>query len=116
MIIKSIYEFFLGVLVFANSIGFTVDYDGFAINETQNKEYSILALEGSITGDAEVCVGETPLPEIIFTGVDTNNGGRPYTFEYTINGGASQFITTANNSSTISLFILPLLLGLSFTI
>ena len=60
MIIKSIYEFFLSVLVFANSMGITVDYDGFAINETQNKEYSILALEGSITGDAEVCVGQTP--------------------------------------------------------
>ncbi|MDC3341350.1 PKD domain-containing protein, partial [Flavobacteriaceae bacterium] len=104
MIIKSLYKFFLGVLVFANSIGNNVDYDVFSINGAQNQENSTLQLVGSITGEAEVCIGETPAPEIIFTGVDTNNAGLPYTFEYAVNGGTSQFITTTNNSSTVGLF------------
>ena len=104
MIIKSLYKFFLGVLVFANSIGNNVDYDVFSINGAQNQENSTLQLVGSITGEAEVCIGETPAPEIIFTGVDTNNAGLPYTFEYAVNGGTSQFIATTNNSSSVGLF------------
>jgi len=103
MIIKSLYDFFLAVVIFTSGVGFESEYTQLFDNGGQKQESEILVLEGSITGDAEVCVGETPEPEITFTGVDNNNGGRPYRFEYTINGGASQFITTGNNSSSVSL-------------
>ncbi len=46
-----------------------------------------------------VCIGSTPAPDITFTGA---GGTTPYTFTYTINGGAPQTIsTTGSNTSVI---------------
>jgi|GEM_PF-1008404 len=49
----------------------------------------------SISGSAVVCQNdESPL--ITFTG---SNGSEPYTFTYTVNGGAEQAVTTSSGSS-----------------
>ena len=52
----------------------------------------------TISGTTEVCVN-APLPLVIFTGAA---GLAPYTFTYTINGGANQTITSAGNTASIS--------------
>ncbi len=49
----------------------------------------------SISGTTTVCQGVTA-PDITFTGF---GGSTPYTFTYTINGGANQTVTTSNDSS-----------------
>lgn len=52
----------------------------------------------TITGDAGVCHNSVS-PEVTFTGA---NGTSPYTFEYSINGGGTQSVTTAvGNSVTV---------------
>ncbi len=50
---------------------------------------------GTITGTTDVCVGATA-PDIIFIG---STSTAPYTFTYTINGGANQTISTTNGDS-----------------
>ena len=53
----------------------------------------------TIYGSTAICKDDTP-PSITFTGA---NGTAPYTFTYTINGGANQtVITTSGNSVNIS--------------
>src|SRR5690554_2304309 len=52
----------------------------------------------SISGNAEVCLGDTE-PTITFTGA---NGTAPYTFTYNINGGANQTVSSTGNTATIS--------------
>lgn len=52
----------------------------------------------SISAPVEACHMSTTLPEVTFTG---SGGQAPYTFEYTINGGATQYATSTGNSVTI---------------
>ena len=52
----------------------------------------------TIAGTVEVCVGATP-PTITFTGA---NGTAPYTFTYTINGGANQTVVSVGNNATVT--------------
>jgi hypothetical protein len=53
----------------------------------------------TISGTTAVCQSSTS-PNITFTGA---NGTAPYTFTYTINGGANQTVTTTSgNSATVS--------------
>jgi gliding motility-associated-like protein len=54
-----------------------------------------------ISGDTSACEGDTILPQIIFTGENTN---APYTFIYVINGDTMQ-ISTSNNEDTASVTI-----------
>ena len=49
----------------------------------------------AISGSTEVCIGDDS-PEITFTG---SNGISPYTFHYTLNGGAEQSVSTVNGNS-----------------
>jgi gliding motility-associated-like protein len=49
----------------------------------------------AISGTTAVCLNAAN-PEIIFTGA---NGAAPYTFTYTLNGGAAQTITTSTGNS-----------------
>ncbi len=46
---------------------------------------------GTIAGTATVCNFDAIVPDIVFTG---SGGSTPYTFNYTINGGANQTITS----------------------
>ncbi|GAA0874644.1 hypothetical protein GCM10009118_10520 [Wandonia haliotis] len=52
----------------------------------------------TVTGTTEVCQNSTS-PNVTFTGA---NGTAPYTFTYTINGGANQSVTSTGNSVTVS--------------
>ncbi|WP_431158218.1 PKD domain-containing protein [Winogradskyella poriferorum] len=61
---------------------------------------AILPPDATISGTATACLDETPLPQITFTG---SGGDAPYTFEYTINGGAVQTISTATNNDSVSI-------------
>ncbi len=52
----------------------------------------------TIAGTITVCQGDAA-PSITFTGA---NGTAPYTFTYTINGGANQTVTSSGNTATVS--------------
>ncbi|MDP5082258.1 MAG: PKD domain-containing protein, partial [Winogradskyella sp.] len=54
----------------------------------------------SISGNATVCLNDSPRPQITFTGA---NGTAPYTFVYTINNGADLSITTTGTNNSISI-------------
>lgn len=52
----------------------------------------------TIAGTVDVCVGDAA-PTITFTGA---NGTAPYTFTYTIDGGANQTVTSTGNTATVT--------------
>lgn len=52
----------------------------------------------TIAGTTEVCLN-APAPNVTFTGAA---GVAPYTFTYTINGGANQVVTSIGNSVTVA--------------
>lgn len=52
----------------------------------------------TVTGTITVCQGDAD-PTITFTGA---NGTAPYTFTYTINGGADQTIVSTGNTATVT--------------
>ncbi|MDR7371775.1 HYR domain-containing protein [Flavobacterium aquidurense] len=49
-----------------------------------------------------VCKDDTVLPVITFTG---SGSARPYTFEYTINGGTSKTVSTTSDSDTVDVTV-----------
>ena len=51
----------------------------------------------TIAGDIDLCVGSSQ-PTITFTG---SGGTSPYTFTYSINGGAAQTVTSTGNTATV---------------
>lgn len=59
------------------------------------------ALNATIAGSTNTCLNSTS-PEITFTG---QSGTPPYTFSYQLNGGATQTVTSAANSSTASVLV-----------
>lgn len=81
------YNITLDVVAKVNDIGMPID------------KHIALPLSATISGTTAVCINDTPAPQITFTGAD---GTRPYTFEYTINGGATQTITTVGSNNAIS--------------
>ena len=68
-------------------------------SQSGSVEVSVISLpQAEISGSTSVCLNDAS-PEIILTGSD---GTPPYTFEYTVNGGDVQSIsTTTGNSVTI---------------
>ncbi len=50
----------------------------------------------TIAGNAQACVGDSPGPNITFTGFV---GQAPFTFTYNINGGPNQTVTTTSGNS-----------------
>lgn len=54
--------------------------------------------EGTISGTTTVCKNAAS-PDIIFTGT---TGTQPFAFSYTINGAATQTVTTSGGSSTVT--------------
>ena len=60
-------------------------------------------LTGEISVDFEIaCLNQTPGPSITFTGSDSDDN-LPYTFEYTINGGDVNTISTTDSSQSVSI-------------
>ncbi len=70
----------------------------YTIEKNTLTSHNVLAPNGSISGTTSVCLNETPLPLITFTG---SGGSAPYIFTYTINGGANQTISTIGNNDSI---------------
>ncbi|MBC3758880.1 PKD domain-containing protein [Hyunsoonleella sp. SJ7] len=62
----------------------------------------LLPPTASISGTTGVCINSTPDPEITFTG---SGGTAPYTFTYTVNGGAPQTISTTGNNNAVNLSV-----------
>lgn len=74
------------------------DADGNLENQTGTVTVVVNPLpEAIISGDTVVCLDDDE-PEITFTG---SNSTAPYTFTYTINGGAQQTITSTGDVATI---------------
>jgi gliding motility-associated-like protein len=61
---------------------------------------ALLPPSATISGTTAVCINDTPLPQITFTGA---GGTAPYTFIYTINNGANLSITTGGADNSIIL-------------
>jgi len=66
-----------------------VSISGYALNEI------VFAPSATLTGGGTVCQNSTG-PTLTFTG---SGGVAPYTFTYTVNGGAQQTLTTTSGSS-----------------
>ncbi|WP_248722788.1 PKD domain-containing protein [Seonamhaeicola sp. ML3] len=62
---------------------------------------TLLPPSASISGTTGVCLGDAPGPAVSFVG---SGGNTPYTFTYTINGGASQTATTTGTNSALNVF------------
>ncbi len=70
------------------------------LSDTSNKTVTVYPKPtATLAGTVGLCQG-APEPQITFTGA---NGTAPYTFTYTLNGGApQQIVTTSGNSVTIN--------------
>lgn len=66
----------------------------------KNTSFNLRAPNATISGTTQVCRNDTPPPQITFTG---SAGDAPYTFTYSINGGAPQTISTTGNNNSVSL-------------
>jgi gliding motility-associated-like protein len=88
---------FLVVLVnFSSSLAYSSNTFG------ENKLIKTIASpSGQISGNATVCLNATPVPLVKFEVID-DNGKAPYTFTYTINGGAPINVTTTSTNKSIT--------------
>ena len=86
----------------SGTFNYTVTTTGPCINNSLSGSITVNPIPtASISGTVEVCEGSAPAPDVTFTGA---GGTRPYTFTYTINGGAPLNVSTtgASNSVTVS--------------
>ncbi|MFC0604969.1 PKD domain-containing protein [Winogradskyella pulchriflava] len=70
------------------------------LNSHLNTSAYALPPSATITGTTTVCLNETPLPQITFTG---SGGPAPYEFTYSLNGGVNQTISTTGSNTSITL-------------
>ena len=85
----------------SGSFNYTVTTTGPCINNSLSGSITVNPIPtAAISGTVEVCEGSAPDPNITFTGA---GGTRPYTFMYSINGGAPLTVSTtaASNSVTV---------------
>lgn len=88
-------------LLFYLCIGIVAAYNlSDVLVKVRPKSKLALPPTANISGTTTVCLNETPQPVITFTGAD---GDTPYTFTYTLNGGANQTITTTGTNNSVTL-------------
>jgi gliding motility-associated-like protein len=109
-------------LIATGGISYTWDQtlgngNNFVVSPTVNTTYTVIGIDANgcsgtdlmvitisplptatIGTDATVCLGDAA-PTITFTGA---NGTAPYTFTYTINGGANTTVTSVGTTATVS--------------
>jgi gliding motility-associated-like protein len=91
------------VLVICCVVGLTSAFNSlgaFIYTNTTSDKAALMPPSASISGTTEVCINDTPRPQITFTGA---NGTAPYTFIYTRNNGANLSITTGGTNNSITL-------------
>ena len=95
------FNLFFGLILATNLGVFNYDIEK-PISSAANS-VATLALTGEISVDSEeACLNQTTGPSITFTGSDSNDNF-PYTFEYTINGGEVNTISTSDSSPSVSI-------------
>jgi hypothetical protein len=95
------FNLFFG-LILATNLG-VFNYDIEKPIGSSTKSETSLPLTGDISVDTqEACLNQTPGPTITFTGSDSDDN-LPYTFEYTINGGDVNTISTTDSSPSVSI-------------
>ncbi|WP_296381770.1 PKD domain-containing protein [Winogradskyella sp.] len=70
-----------------------------ASSEMTYEETILLPPSATISGTATVCLNDTPLPEVTFTG---SGGQTPYTFVYTINNGPNLNVSTTGTNTSVT--------------
>ena len=96
-----IFNLFFGLILATNYGVFSSTI--LKLNDTHTSETNILILTGEISVDSEeACLNQTPGPSITFTGSDSDDNF-PYTFEYTINDGVVNTISTSDSSPSVSI-------------
>ncbi|MFZ4796121.1 MAG: PKD-like domain-containing protein [Bacteroidia bacterium] len=92
----------LGDESLTRTLTMTVTSNNTCVAATATATYAVLVNPlptATISGSTNVCIGNTS-PNLTFTGAA---GTAPYTFTYTINGGANQTVTTTvGNSVTVA--------------
>ena len=95
------FNLFFG-LILATNLG-VFNYDIEKPIGSFTKSETSLPLTGDISvDDQEACLNQTPGPSITFTGSDSDDNF-PYTFEYTINDGDVNTISTTDSSPSVSI-------------
>ena len=95
------FNLFFGLILATNLGVFNYDIEK-PISSAANS-VATLALTGDISvDDQEACLNQTPGPSITFTGSDSDDNF-PYTFEYTINDGDVNTISTTDSSPSVSI-------------
>ena len=95
------FNLFFG-LILATNLG-VFNYDIEKPIGSSTKSETSLPLTGDISvDDQEACLNQTPGPSITFTGSDSDDNF-PYTFEYTINDGDVNTISTTDSSQSVSI-------------
>ena len=97
------FNLFFG-LILATNLG-VFNYDIEKPIGSSTKSETSLPLTGDISvdeDDQEACLNQTPGPSITFTGSDSDDNF-PYTFEYTINDGDVNTISTTDSSPSVSI-------------
>jgi gliding motility-associated-like protein len=75
------------------------DDNGSVVNQSGTATVIVNPLpQATISGNASVCVNDVA-PQITFTG---SNSTAPYTFTYSINGGAPQTVTSSGDIATVN--------------
>jgi gliding motility-associated-like protein len=83
----------------ANTVTYTVAASGGCAQVTDNITINVNPLPtATISGTVTVCQGDNA-PAVTFTGA---SGTAPYTFTYTLNGGANQTIVSTGNTASIA--------------
>src|SRR5690606_41686890 len=78
---------------------FVEDANGCSQAQSGTATVTINALPtAAISGDATLCQ-DSPMPNVTFTGAD---GVAPYTFTYTLNGGAPTTVVSVGNAATVA--------------
>ena len=100
-------DFLLSSILFCLYLSLSGNYDrDFFTDESdalaESNTSFVLPPDASISGTTTVCLNDMPQPLITFTG---SSGVAPYTFTYTINGGANQTISTSGSNDSVSISV-----------
>ena len=102
---KQLYTIILFSILFTSITKLNAENRKLSLDSHHNVEYKkaadLASVTATISGTTSVCQGGTS-PVITFTGF---GGTAPYTFTYTLNGGAPQTISTTGTNDSVTLTV-----------